>query len=110
LHYEVFAAIHEQRIRLSDQNVLFDWVAKQGVNRKQFMDTYNSFGVKSRGMRSIEMSRDYDIPSTPTLVVDGRYLIAPSMFLKPDKSIDYDRFFAVVDQLIVMARKERAGK
>jgi hypothetical protein len=32
------------------------------------------------------------------------------MFLKPDKSIDYDRFFAVVDQLIVMARKERAGK
>jgi len=110
LHYEVFAAIHEQRIRLSDQNVLFDWVAKQGVNRKQFMDTYNSFGVKSRGMRSIEMSRDYDIPSTPTLVVDGRYMIAPSMFLKPDKSIDYERFFAVLDQLIVMARKERAGK
>ena len=110
LHYEVFTAIHEQRIRLSDQSVLFDWVAKQGVDRKQFMDTYNSFGVKSRGMRSIEMSRDYDISSTPTLVVDGKYTLAPSMFLKPDKNIDYGRFYGVLDQVIAMARKERAGK
>ena len=110
LHYEVFTAIHEQRVRLADQNVLFDWVAKQGVDRKQFMDTYNSFGVKSRGMRSIEMSRDYDISSTPTLVVDGKYTLAPSMFLKPDKTIDYGRFYGALDQVIAMARKERAGK
>lgn len=110
LHYEVFAAIHEQNIRLSDQKVLFDWVAKRGVDRKQFMDTYNSFGVKSRGMRSIEMSRDYDISSTPTLAVDGKYTIAPSMFLKADRTIDYDRFYGVLDQIIAMARKERAGK
>jgi len=110
LHYEVFTAIHEQRVRLADQNVLFDWVAKQGVDRKQFMDTYNSFGVKSRGMRSIEMSRDYDISSTPTLVVDGKYTLAPSMFLRPDKTIDYGRFYGVLDQVIAMARKERAGK
>ena len=110
LHYEVFAAIHEQRVRLSDQKVLFDWVAKQGVDRKQFMDTYNSFGVKSRGMRSIEMSRDYDIASTPTLVVDGKYQLAPSMFLTPEKTVDYARFFQVLDQVIALARKERAGK
>jgi len=110
LHYEVFAAIHEQRVRLADQKVLFDWVAKQGVDRKQFADTYNSFGVKSRGMRSIEMTRDYNIPSTPALTVDGKYLLAPSMFLKPDKTIDYERFFTALDQVTAMARKERAGK
>ena len=61
-------------------------------------------------MRSIEMTRNYDIPGTPTLVVDGKYLLAPSMILKPDKTIDYERFFQVLDQLIAMARKERAGK
>jgi protein dithiol oxidoreductase (disulfide-forming) len=110
LHYEVFAAIHQQRIRLSDQKVLFDWVAKQGVDRKQFIDTYNSFGVKSRGMRSIEMTRDYDIPGTPALTVDGKYLLAPSMFLKPDKTLDYERLYNALDQVIAMARKERAGK
>ncbi len=110
LHYDVFAAIHEQRLRLSDPQLLFDWVAKQGIDRQKFSDTYNSFGVKNRGARAIELTRNYDIPGTPALTVDGKYLIAPSMTLKADKTIDYDRYFQVVDQTIAMARKERAGK
>lgn len=109
LHYDVFAAIHEQRIRLSDPPVLFDWVAKHGADKQKFADTYNSFGVKSRGTRSIEMTRNYDIPGTPALTVDGKYLVSPSMHLRADKSIDYDRFFQVIDQVIALARKERAA-
>ena len=110
LHYDVFDAIHEQKIRLSDQKVLFDWVAKQGVDAKKFAETYNSFGVKSRGMRSIEMTKAYDIPGTPALTVDGKYLVAPSMILKSDKTtVDYERYFQVLDQVIAMARKERAA-
>lgn len=110
LHYDVFDAIHEQRIRLSDSKVLFDWVAKQGVDAKKFAETYNSFGVKSRGMRSIEMTKAYDIPGTPALTVDGKYLVAPSMILKSDKTtVDYERYFQVLDQVIAMARKERAA-
>ena len=110
LHDDVYAAIHQQKIRLSDEKVLFDWVAKRGVDRQKFIDTYRSFGVKSRGARSIEMTRNYDIPGTPALTVDGKYLVAPSMTLRPDRTIDYDRFFRVLDQVIAMARKERAGK
>ena len=110
LHYDVFAAIHEQKLRLSDSAVLFDWVAKNGVDRQKFADTYNSFGVKNRGARSIEMTRNYDIPGTPALTVDGKYLVAPSMILKPDGSVDYERYFQVLNQVIAMARKERAGK
>ncbi len=110
LHYDVFAAIHEQKLRLQDSAVLFDWVAKHGVDRQKFVDTYNSFGVKNRGARSIEMTRNYDIPGTPALTVDGKYLVAPSMILKPDNSVDYERYFRVLDQVIAMARKERAGK
>ena len=110
LHYDVFTAIHEQKIRLSDQNVLFDWMAKRGLERQKFVETYKSFGVKSRGTRSAEMTRNYDIHGTPALVVDGKYLLAPSMILKADKTVDYERFFRIVDQVIAMARKERAGK
>ncbi len=109
-HYDVFAAIHEQKIRLSDQKVLFDWVAKQGVDAGKFAEVYNSFGVKSRAMRSIEMTKAYDIPGTPALTVDGKYIVAPSMTLKSDKtSVDYERYFQVLDQVIAMARKERAA-
>lgn len=110
LHHEVFAAIHEHKVRLQDPKVLFDWVANRGVDRKRFMDTYNSFGVQSRVQRSIDMTRNYDVPFTPVVVVDGRYITAPSMTLKPDNSVDYGRYYQVLDQVIAMARKARAGK
>ncbi|MGH6629425.1 MAG: thiol:disulfide interchange protein DsbA/DsbL [Burkholderiales bacterium] len=110
LHYDVFAAIHEQNIKLMDAKVLFDWVAKHGVERQKFVDTYGSFGVQNRAQRSIEMTRNYDIPGTPAITVDGKYLISPSMALKPDNSVDFDRLFRSLDQVIAMARKERAGK
>jgi biopolymer transport protein ExbD len=42
--------------------------------------------------------------------VDGKYLLAPSMTLRADRSVDYERFFQVLDQVIAMARKERGGK
>jgi len=110
LHYEMFSAIHEKNLRLQDPKVLFDWVAKHGVDRQQFQDAYGSFGVQSRTRRSIDMSRHYDISGTPALTVDGKYLVAPSMTLKPDRSVDYEKFFQVLDEVIAMARKERAGK
>ena len=115
LHYDLFSAIHERHSLeikglLKDQKPLFDWVAQQGVDRQKFVDVFNSFGVRSRTNRSIEMAGNYHVTSTPTLVVDGRYMLAPSMFLKPDKNIDYERFSNVLDQVIAIARKERAGK
>jgi len=110
LHYELFSAIHEKNLRLQDPKILFDWVAKNGVDRQQFQDAFGSFGVQSRTRRSIDMSRHYDISGTPALTVDGKYLVAPSMTLKPDRSVDYEKFFQVLDEVIAMARKERAGK
>ncbi|HEX9687262.1 MAG TPA: thiol:disulfide interchange protein DsbA/DsbL [Burkholderiales bacterium] len=109
LHHEVFRAIHERRTLeikglLRDQKPLFDWVEKQGVDRKKFVDVYNSFGVRSRTNRSIELPGHYHVTSTPSLVVDGRYLTTPAMVGS------YDGFFRVLDQVIAMARKERAAK
>jgi thiol:disulfide interchange protein DsbA len=108
LHYEMFSAIHERRTLetkglLRDQTPLFDWVAKQGVDRKQFIDVYNSFGVRSRTNRSIELSGNYQVSSTPTIVVNGKYLVTPAM------AGSYERFFQMVDQTIALARKERAA-
>ncbi|MDP1717895.1 MAG: thiol:disulfide interchange protein DsbA/DsbL, partial [Burkholderiales bacterium] len=102
--------IHVQKARLQEPKVLFDWVAGKGVDKQKFIDTYNSFSVQGRAQRSIDMTRNYDIPGTPALTIDGKYLTAPSMTLKADRSIDYDRFFQVVDQLIAQARKTHASK
>jgi thiol:disulfide interchange protein DsbA len=109
LHHDMFRAIHDSRTLeikglLRDQKPLFDWVEKQGVDRKKFIAVYNSFGVRSRTNRSIELPGNYNVTSTPTLVVDGRYLTTPAMVGS------YDGFFRVLDQVIAMARMERAAK
>jgi thiol:disulfide interchange protein DsbA len=109
LHYDLFSAIHERHSLeikglLKDQKPLFDWVAQQGVDRQKFVDVFNSFGVRSRTNRSIEMAGNYQVTSTPTLVVDGRYLMTPAM------AGSYERYFQALDQVIAMARKERAAK
>lgn len=110
LHQDVFATLHRKNIRLQDANAIFDWAASKGVDRKKFADTYNSFGVNGRTQRSIELTRKFDIPGTPALIIDGKYLTAPSMTIKADRTVDYERFFQVVDGLIAEARKSKGGK
>lgn len=110
LHHDVFAAIHKDKVRLQDPKTLFEWVAKHGVDQKKFKDTYNSFGVRSRVQRAIEMSRTYNIPGTPALVIDGRYLTAPHLGLEKGQTLSYERYFKIVDHIVALARKARAGK
>ena len=109
LHNDIFSAIHDQKTRLQDPKVVSDWVATKGVDKKKFMDTYNSFSVQSRTQRASDVTRRYGVPFTPALVVDGRYLTGPSM-TATSNAIDYDRFFKVVDQLIAGSRKKQAAK
>ena len=109
LHHDVFAAIHDRRVRLQEPKVLFDWVASKGVDKQKFIDTYNSFSVQSRTQRATDITRRYNVPFTPAIVVDGRYLTGPSM-TAPGNAVDYDRFFKVLDQIIASARKNHAAK
>jgi thiol:disulfide interchange protein DsbA len=111
-HDDIFIAIHRdnQRALVTDPRVLADWLAGKGVDKQKFLDTYNSFAVNTRTKRSEDMTRGYDVPGTPAIAVDGKYITGPSMTLNPDNSVNYDRFFQVVDQLIAMARKARAGQ
>ncbi|VCU68945.1 Thiol:disulfide interchange protein DsbA precursor [Pigmentiphaga humi] len=79
LHPLVFKAIHEQRQPLNTADRIVDWAQKQGLDRKQFMDTYNSFGVQSKVQRAGKLAEAYKIDGVPSLAVNGRYLTSPSM-------------------------------
>jgi protein dithiol oxidoreductase (disulfide-forming) len=111
-HDDIFSAIHRdgQKAMVTDPRILADWLAVRGVEKQKFLDTYGSFAVNGRTQRAVDMTRNYDIPGTPALVIDGKYLTSPSMTLNPNNSVNYERFFQVVDQLIARARKERAGQ
>lgn len=111
-HDDIFKAIHQekQRAMVTDPRVLGDWLAGKGVDKQKFLDTYNSFSVITRTKRSEEMTRSYDVQGTPAIVVDGKFATSPSMTLNSDNSVNYDRFFQVVDELVAMSRKARGGQ
>jgi len=79
LHPEVFKAIHDEKKRIYNEAAIVDWVADKGVDRKQFEDVFNSFGVKTKVMRADELAKNYGIDGTPALAVGGRYVTSPSM-------------------------------
>jgi thiol:disulfide interchange protein DsbA len=99
LHGDVFAAIHTERINLFDEKVLFDWMAKKGVDGKKFADTYSSFAIQSKLSRSMQLTQTHGLDGVPAMIVDGRYLVANAEDTLP-----------VVDYLIEQVRKDRAKK
>lgn len=115
-HDAIFAGIHEekdpakQRALVNDSRVIADFLGSKGVDKQKFLDAYNSFAVNSRTKRSEDMTRNYNVPGTPALAIEGKYLVSPSNFPSADSSVNYDRFFRAVDQLIAQVRKERGGK
>ena len=111
-HDDIFSAIHRnnQKALISDPRAMADWLGGKGLDKQKFLDTYNSFAVNGRTQRTMDLTRSYDIPGTPALVVNGKYLTGPSMMVGSDSNISYERFFQVLDQLIAQARTERGGK
>lgn len=79
MHAKVFKAIHVDRIRLFKDDVILDWVTKNGIDKAKFVDTWNSFGVMSKLKRLQAIINAYKIDSVPTLVVDGRLMTSPSI-------------------------------
>jgi thiol:disulfide interchange protein DsbA len=79
LHDNIYDAIHLQKIDLNKEPILFDWVEKQGIDRKKFEDAYKSFAVQNQVSRSTQMSRQYKLTGVPALVVDGKYLTGGNM-------------------------------
>jgi thiol:disulfide interchange protein DsbA len=76
---KVFAAIHTDRQRLDTPEAMADLVSRYGVDRKQFLDTYASFGVRTKMQRATQLAAGYQIDGVPAFGVAGKYMTAPSM-------------------------------
>ena len=98
LHDPLYRAWNVDNLDINDEAKITDFVAKHGVDRTQFSAAYNSFSMGSKVTRAKQMIRSYGINGTPTLVVDGKYLITG---LQPPETI------RVLRELITKTRKER---
>lgn len=99
LNAAVFDALINQRINLNDETILLDWVAKKGIDRKAFADTYKSFSVEAKVRKAAEMTQEYGFSGVPALVVGGRYSPGPELQ-------SYEHLLQVADFLIAKNRAE----
>lgn len=97
LHDELYNAWNRDNLILVESDKIADLLAKHGVDRQKFLGYYNSFSVQSEVNRSKQMTVQYHIAGTPTLVVDGRYVISG---LQPDETI------RVLNQILGKVRME----
>ena len=75
LHTPIFTAMIQEKQNLRDDKVLAAWLKTQNVDVKLFMETYRSFSVTNQASRAAQITRDYAIDGTPTIVVGGRYVV-----------------------------------
>jgi thiol:disulfide interchange protein DsbA len=77
LRRKVFDAIHRDgAIRPNaDAESLADWAAKNGLDRKKFVDAYNSFSVTTKVTRANQIAAAYGVTGVPMLGIGGKYLI-----------------------------------
>ncbi|MDP2786400.1 MAG: thiol:disulfide interchange protein DsbA/DsbL [Sulfurimicrobium sp.] len=104
LHPAIFNAVHVQRIDLSKEKTLLEWVAKQGVDSQKFSAMYASFSVISKAQRAKQLTRSFAITGVPSMAVEGKYLTSPS------QAGGNEQLLPVLDDLINKARQERGGK
>ena len=112
LHDKVMRTWHVERRRLKDDADNLDWAVKNGVDKDKFLSFYNSFAVTTKLRNLARVSANYQVDSTPTLVVDGRYLTNPAMVDAanpgiPRQSLD-KATMQVLDALVAGAQKAGA--
>jgi len=104
MHEKIFAAIQKNKQPLLDPDQIADFMAANGIDRKQWIDTYNSFSIAARANRAGQIWRAYNVDGTPMMGVDGKFTTAPSMVGSREGSL------IVLDYLVQQARAEHSKK
>jgi thiol:disulfide interchange protein DsbA len=106
VHQQVFRDFHLDNRRLRNDADVEAFFARFGVSSEQFREAWNAFSVTSNlnNARRLGSPAGYGINSTPTVVVNGRY-IANGPDLRSLEDV-----LAVTDELIARERQARLAE
>jgi thiol:disulfide interchange protein DsbA len=103
MHGAVYRAIHAQSQQLGQFEVAIGWAARNGLDSERFAQTWHSSKVDAQVAHARRLTDDYDIQSTPSIVVDGRLLTSSGL------TAGVPALLPMVDRLIAVVRDGRAG-
>jgi thiol:disulfide interchange protein DsbA len=104
LHLAVYRSYHVDDLYMSQEKVIAEWAAKNGLDSEKFMAIYRSDEVRQKVELARKMTKDYDIQGTPSIVVDGKFLTSSSM------TPGVPQLIPVIDGLVRLARQQRLEK
>ena len=96
-----FNEFHAKGNRLDTEAKIAAFFQLYGVDPTTFKNTFNSFSVVAKVKRADELVRRYQAQSTPTIIVNGKYLTTGA------QAGTYEAWFQVIDEL---AAREHAPK
>jgi thiol:disulfide interchange protein DsbA len=99
LHRRVFYAIHNDRQRLETPTEIAAFMEKNGVDKTQFMEVFNSFAVMTKTKQATRLADGYKIDGVPALGINGRFFTSGTLAGSMDKAL------LVADYLIGTQRK-----
>jgi thiol:disulfide interchange protein DsbA len=112
--YDVFHTIrHPAKEAIFDMNIVF--AKRNGIDSKAFQEMYTSRDIDNQVIESEIDATGYALSGTSTLVVNNRYSTSLQRFMGADpacadrgpEAADYERFFALIDQLVSAALAEK---
>ncbi|MBV7537021.1 thiol:disulfide interchange protein DsbA/DsbL [Duganella sp. sic0402] len=111
LHAKVLSTWHVERKRLKSDADNIDWAVKNGIDKEKFTATYNSFAVMTRLKNAGRVAGTYEVNSTPTLIVDGRFLTTPAQIDTANPGTPRNQLNAATLQVLdALVAQARAGK
>jgi protein dithiol oxidoreductase (disulfide-forming) len=76
---KVFAGIHVEKNRLDTPAKMADFLGPLGINKAEFLKTFESFSVRTAQSRATKMSEAFKVDGVPAFAVNGKYYTAPGM-------------------------------
>jgi thiol:disulfide interchange protein DsbA len=102
-HSRVFDAFHKENKNLGNKRIREEWLKANGIDVAKYNEVEKSFTVATKLQRAKQMTANYKVDSVPRVFVNGKYYTAAEF------AGSNSRIFAVVDQLIDMARKQKSA-
>jgi len=96
VHSAVFTAMHKEGNFLASEGAILKFLEKLGMDRSETIKYMNSFSVRQKVKRSIELSKQFKVTATPMIFIDGRYRI--------EAKGGHSKMLKVVDHVIALQR------
>jgi len=99
IHPALLNAIHKDKRKFNDEYSVMKFFIEQGIDRKDFIDAYNSPELAEKINYARIMSVKYGLRGVPALIINGKYKTAPFYIGKQENVLDIVDYLIAKEQL-----------